>query len=57
MQLKKEYDVFIAYHGSYEQGGSAGFAENLYNYLSQHGRKCFFFRVLKRIRIRQILSR
>ncbi len=43
MQLKKEYDVFIAYHGSYEQGGSAGFAENLYNYLSQHGRKCFFF--------------
>lgn len=43
MQLKKEYDVFIAYHGSYEQGGSAEYADKLYNYLSRMGKKCFFF--------------
>lgn len=43
MKLKKEYDVFIAYHGSYEQGSSAEFANKVYEYLTQHGKKCFFF--------------
>lgn len=43
MQLKKEYDVFIAYHGSYEQGSSAQYADKLYDYLTQRGKKCFFF--------------
>lgn len=43
MQLKKEYDVFIAYHGSYEKGGSAEYADKIYNYLTQLGKKCFFF--------------
>ncbi len=43
MQLKKEYDVFIAYHGSYESGSSAEYAEKLYEYLTKLGKKCFFF--------------
>ena len=43
MKLKKEYDVFIAYHGSYEQGGSIEYANKVYDYLTQHGIRCFFF--------------
>ena len=41
--MKKKYDVFIAYHGSYEEGGSRGFADKIYSYLSEKGLKCFYF--------------
>lgn len=43
MQLKKEYDVFIAYHGSYEADGSARTADRIYSYLTGKGIKCFYF--------------
>lgn len=43
MRLKKTYDVFIAYHGSYEQGGSKEYADVIYKYLQQRGLNCFFF--------------
>lgn len=43
MYLKKEYDVFIAYHGSYETGGSKAFADKVYEKLVSHGLKCFYF--------------
>lgn len=43
MRLKKEYDVFIAYHGSYEDGGSREGSDIVYKYLSERGLKCFYF--------------
>ena len=43
MQLKKEYDVFIAYHGSYEADGSACCADKVYEYLVGKGLTCFYF--------------
>jgi len=43
MQLKKEYDVFIAYHGSYEETGSARYANKIYDYLTARKVKCFYF--------------
>lgn len=57
MQLKKEYDVFIAYHGSYEKDGSAGYADKIYNYLTQLGKKCFSFLAPKKILIKPTLLR
>lgn len=41
--IEKEYDVFIAYHGSYEKDSARGIAEEVYNYLKEKGLKCFFF--------------
>ena len=43
--MKKEYDVFIAYHGSYEDGGSREYADKLYMYLTEKGVRCFYFPV------------
>ncbi len=43
MYLKKEYDVFIAYHGSYEKGGSKEYADMIYDRLTEKGLKCFYF--------------
>ena len=43
MYLKKEYDVFVAYHGSYEQGGSKEYADKVYDALTRRGMKCFYF--------------
>lgn len=36
-------DVFIAYHGTYDQYGSLGRAQELFNYLESKGVKCYFF--------------
>lgn len=41
--MKKKYDVFIAYHGSYEDGGSRSYADQLYSFLSEKGLRCFYF--------------
>lgn len=41
--LRKEYDVFIAYHGSYDTKGSIKIAEKLYNCLIELGYSVFFF--------------
>lgn len=43
MSLEKMYDVFIAYHGSYEASGSRQYADKIHNYLTQRGLKCFYF--------------
>ncbi len=41
--IKKEYDVFIAYHGTYEPGSSFDTAERLYKCLVKRGLNAFFF--------------
>lgn len=46
--LKKEYDVFVAYHGSYDSSGTAKIAEEFYNYLTEKGLKVFYFPKIKR---------
>lgn len=44
MSLIKQYDVFIAYHGSYAgERGSRGYADTVYNYLNEKGLNCFYF--------------
>ena len=43
MGFKKEIDVFIAYHGTYEQDSSVDYADKLYSFLSENGIKCFYF--------------
>lgn len=43
MRFHKEYDVFIAYHGSYENNGSKAYADKVYNYLNSKGIQCFYF--------------
>ncbi len=43
MSFRKEYDVFIAYHGSYESGGSRAYADKLYHFLQSKGLRCFYF--------------
>ena len=40
--FKKEYDVFLAYHGSYE-GGTREICGKLYNYLQSRGLTPFYF--------------
>jgi len=41
--MNKEYDAFIAYHGTYEEGSSKPYADKLYEYLTSKGLKCFYF--------------
>lgn len=41
--FEKIYDIFIAYHGSYDAGSAVGVAEQVYEYLTSKGLKCFFF--------------
>lgn len=41
--MKKKYDVFIAYHGSYEDGGSRSFSDKIHSFLCEKGLKCFYF--------------
>ena len=41
--MRKEYDVFIAYHGSYEGSGTRNAADHIFSYLSERGFKCFYF--------------
>ncbi len=43
MALKKKYDVFIAYHGTYASTGSKQYADTIYDYLTGRGLKCFYF--------------
>lgn len=43
MNFKKEYDIFLAYHGSHEDGGSRQYATDVYRFLSEKGIRCFFF--------------
>lgn len=43
MAFKKVYDVFIAYHGSYEQNGSRMYADKVYEFLKSKNLKCFYF--------------
>ena len=43
MHIKKMYDVFIAYHGSYALEGSRSYADQVYDYLSSRGIDCFYF--------------
>lgn len=45
--FKKQYDVFIAYHGSYGNNGTTGIAEKLYDHLSKLGYSVFFFPKMK----------
>ena len=41
--FKKEYDVFIAYHGTYEKDSSRVASERIYKYLDSNGFSCFYF--------------
>lgn len=41
--LQKTYNLFIAYHGSYESSGSYPIASRLYEYLTARGLSVFFF--------------
>ena len=41
--IAKLYDVFIAYHGSYDTKGSVKIAAELYSYLTERSLKVFFF--------------
>ncbi len=41
--FKKEYDIFIAYHGSYEKDSSRATSEKIYKYLEGNGYSCFYF--------------
>lgn len=41
--LTKLYDVFIAYHGSYDSNGSVNIASELYDYFTKRNLKVFFF--------------
>lgn len=43
MNLTNEYDVFIAFHDSTGADGALQQAELLYNFLQNHGIKCFLF--------------
>ena len=43
MAYQKEYDIFVAYHGSYEVGGSKQYADKLVDYLLERGIKCYYF--------------
>ena len=43
MDFLKTYDVFIAYHGSYDLNGSKKYADQIYEYLTDKGLKCFYF--------------
>lgn len=43
MGFKKIYDVFIAYHGTYEDGGSFACAQKICDALIAKGLRCFFF--------------
>lgn len=40
---QKDYDIFIAYHGTYENGGSKPVADSLYEYMTDKGLKVFYF--------------
>lgn len=46
--LNKRYSVFIAYHGTYAEGGSRVYAEKIYEYLKGKGLSCFYFPVSNR---------
>ena len=41
--MKKRYDVFIAYHGSYEEGSSREYADKINSFLTEKGLRCFYF--------------
>lgn len=41
--FKKKHDVFIAYHGTYEDGSSFTIATRIYEYLTSKNLHCFFF--------------
>lgn len=43
MSFKKNYDVFIAYHGTYAENGSRVYADKIYKYLTSQGLNCFYF--------------
>ena len=43
MIINKEYDIFIAFHGSSDEDGAVKQAEIIYNYLTDNGLKCFLF--------------
>ncbi|MCH5160248.1 MAG: hypothetical protein J1F66_05345 [Clostridiales bacterium] len=44
MSLTKTYDVFIAYHGSYDPEGARTYADKVYEYLNDECKlKCFYF--------------
>lgn len=41
--FKKKHDVFIAYHGTYEDGSTFTTANKIYKYLTSKNLQCFFF--------------
>ena len=41
--LQKNYNLFIAYHRSYDSSGSYPIASQLYDYLTNRGLSVFFF--------------
>lgn len=41
----KKYDVFLAYHGSYDHAGSRSYADAVYHFLVENGVSCFYFPV------------
>lgn len=43
MIINKQYDVFIAFHGSSGEDGDLEQARRVYNYLKDQGIKCFLF--------------
>lgn len=38
-----KYDVFIAYHGTYDDNGSAQKANDIYEHLTENGLKCYYY--------------
>lgn len=41
--FEKIHDVFIAYHGTYENNSACEYANRIYNYLKSVGFNCFYF--------------
>lgn len=41
--FNKEYDLFLAYHGSYEHNGSKAIADKLYNFMIEKGLNAFYY--------------
>lgn len=41
--ITKDFDVFIAYHGSYDKNGSREICDRLYDFLKRNGIKPFYF--------------
>ena len=54
---ERNYDIFIAYHGTYDSNGSCSEAEQLCDFLESKGYNVFFFHDILEMPIRRIIWR